>query len=72
MSSPLAGARELISDTQEGIVVFTGSHFNIDVVGKPGPDFQSESRPSPKPRGPCAGQGARIRSRTPPPSYTTW
>ncbi|MCH8206699.1 MAG: hypothetical protein IH956_06805 [Chloroflexi bacterium] len=39
MSSPLAGAWELISDVQEGFAVFTQSHFNIYVVGKPGTGF---------------------------------
>ena len=39
MSSPLAGAWELISDTREGIAVFTETHFNIYVVGKPGTGF---------------------------------
>ena len=36
MESPLKGAWELISDTQEGFAVFTDSHFNIYVVQKPG------------------------------------
>ena len=39
MSSPLAGAWELVSDTQEGFAVFTESHFNIYVVAKPGTGF---------------------------------
>lgn len=39
MSSPLTGAWELISDAQEGFAVFTRSHFNIYVVGKPGTGF---------------------------------
>ena len=39
MSSPQTGAWELISDAQEGFAVFTQSHFNIYVVGKPGTGF---------------------------------
>ena len=29
MNSPLAGAWELVSDTQNGIAVFTDTHYNI-------------------------------------------
>ena len=34
MSSPLAGAWKLVSDTQNGIAVFTDTHYNITWAAK--------------------------------------
>ena len=34
MNSQLAGAWELVSDTQNGIAVFTDTYFNITITAK--------------------------------------
>jgi len=42
MNSPLTGAWELVSETQNGIAVFTDAYFNITIVAKDRQRFKAD------------------------------